>query len=404
MFILTFFRYLQGYVYFEATGKYVERFLNLVARERIHIWESRKLGDTYTGYVLAGKYKKLRKHAKSTGVKIRVAKKRGAPFQRFRYRKRTGLLAGLLLFCAFVAIMSQYIWRIEINGNENIDEIVILQALESLNVSPGTATRTIDVRNVERRMLLLVPDLSWVALNIDGSAIDIEVSESVLPPEMVDPDAPCNIVAAHSGQIISYNIFNGQVLKELGETVTEGEVIVSGITQDERGQSLFRHSRATVIAQTTQTLEISVPLDQIEYVESGKIVNRRYLGIFGIELPIFLPLKIDSPYRVERENSNMHFGSLELPISLLREKYILMEEVPIRLTEDEAKTEALFELENLQKIRLGEAEILDKTIKATLSSNSFDLIATYICNQDIAVEQEIKVSGEAGSLNSEHSP
>lgn len=275
MFILNFIRYLRGYVWFEVQGAFVERFLNLTARSHIAVWQGRKRGDTYTGCVAARDYHRLRTHAKKTGVRMRIVQKRGAPFQRRRYRKRTGLLVGLLLFFGFVFGMSQFIWRIEVQGNTRVDEVAILQALESLGITSGTARRRIDVREAERRMLLLVPDLSWVALNIDGSAIDVKVSESILPPPMIDPQLPCNVVAKEAGQILSMNVYDGQALVAIGDTVLPGDIIVSGITQDERHQSLFRHARADVVAQTVQTLEVSVPLAQTRYEAAGKVIDRK---------------------------------------------------------------------------------------------------------------------------------
>lgn len=392
MIFLRFIRYLRGYVWFEARGVFVERFLNLVARSRIPIWAGRKKGEVYTGCVMAGDYKQLRPHARKAGIKLRVTAKTGAPFQRRKYRSRTGLLVGLALFAAFIIGMSQFIWRIEVGGNKTVNDTAILQALESLGVEPGARRSSIDVRDCERQMLLLLPDMAWVALNIDGSAIHVEVSESTLPPAMVDPLDPCNVVAGEAGQILSMNVYEGQPLVGIGDTVLPGDIIISGITQDMRGQSLFRHARGQVKAQIQVDLEVDVPLQQTEFVETGKTMKRRYLGIFSGEIPLFLPLQIPSPYRVERTNTPLVLFSLELPVNWLTEEHILMEEVPVTYTEAEAKALAMKELGLLQKVRLEGAEIVDRSVTGELSGQSFLLKAAYICNMDIALEKEIEVS------------
>lgn len=391
MFLLNFLRYLRGYVWFEVRGGFIERFLNLAARNRITIWSGRKRGDVYGGCVAARDYRHLRGIAKQTGVRLRISGKHGLPFHRQRYRRRTGLLAGAAIFFAFVFGMAQFIWRIEIRGNDRASTASILQALESLEIAPGTLRRSIDIRDSERKMLLLVPDLSWVALNMDGSTIHVEVSESSLPPPMIDPKTPCNVVAREAGQIIALHVFEGQALVKEGDTVLPGDLIVSGITQDGREQTLYRHARAQVIAETTLTLEAASPLQQTAFIPTGKQLRRHYLGIFGVELPVFLPWSTPSPYRVERALSPLRIASLELPVYWLREEYIFMREVPRTLTEEEAKLDALAQLENLEKTQLTEAEILDRRITGELRNGTFYLWAEYDCRIDIAHKQEIRM-------------
>lgn len=392
MFLLTLIRYLRGYVWFEARGGFVERFLNLAARARIPIWSGRKLGEVYTGCVPAGSYRKLRVHARKSGVKLRITDKKGAPFYRIKYRKRTGLLVGVLLFAGFVATMSQFIWRIEISGNQKVQDTAILQALDALDIAPGTLRSSIQVRSCESRLVLMLPDLSWAALNIDGSSLRVEVSESTLPPIMVDPTSPCNIIAKEAGQILSMHVFDGQAVVQQGDTVLPGDLIVSGILQDQRGQSRFRHASAKILARVEQELVVEVPLQQTEFIETGKVRKRGYLGVFGADLPLFLPFQIPTPYRVERSTSPLSVFSVELPVHWLWEEYILMEEVPLTLTEEEAKQEAIRELALLRQTRLGDVQILNQTIKGQLTDTAFIITAVYTCDMDIAVQKEIAVT------------
>lgn len=395
MLLLDLVRSLRGYVRFTAQGGMTERFLGRLARNSIPVWAGQKHEDTYTGCVHAKDYPKLRQYAKDTGVRLHITQKHGAPFVRRRYRKRTGVLAGLLIFFCFLYGMSLFIWRIDVEGTVRVSETAILQALEQLDITPGTLRRSIDVRECEQKLLLLVPDLSWSALNIDGSALHVKVSESVLPPEMIDENIPCNITAAYNGQITAMNVYAGQKLVAIGDTVLAGDLLVSGITQDGRGQSLFRHARAEIFARTAQTLEVSVPLAQTHYTETGSTKCRRYLDLFGLELPLFLPTDISSPYRVNRETLPLKVFGQEVPVTLHKENYILMQEAPVTLTEEEAKEEALRQLALLEQTHLSNAQILGKTVTAALKEKNFVLSAQYTCILDIAHEQEILVQGSA---------
>lgn len=389
MFLLKLLRYLRGYVKFSATGAFVERFLNLAARDRIPIWDGRKRGDSFTGNTIASEYRKLRRHARKTHVKIRVTEKNGAPFKRHQYRRRTGLLVGLGIFLAFVFLMSRFIWRIEVGGNESVSEGEIIAVLEHIGVTTGKLRSSIDVRGAERRALLALDDLSWIALNIKGSAVHVEVRESDKKPEMIDPDMPCNIIAARSGQITSMLVHNGQAVKVIGDTVLEGDMIVSGITEDRLGQNLFKHARAQVIARVQHRITVKTPLNQTKFVETGEVRYRRFVHVLGWDLPLFLPIKIPQPYHVEREKSMLTISGEELPCGILREKYTLMQEVPVKYTEAEAKQLALNELSFRQRLELDGAEIIEQTSVGALENDSFVLVTDFVCTMDVAKEKQI---------------
>ncbi len=389
MFILNLLRFLRGYVRFVVKGIFVERFLNLAARDRIPIWGGNKRVDEFTGFTLASEYHKLRRHAKKSNVRMHVVEKNGAPFTRHKYRKRVGLLVGLGIFFVFMFIMSRFIWRIEVFGNNRVSESSIVAALEEIGVTPGKLRSSIDVRAAERRALLKLDDLAWIALNFDGSAVHVIVRESDALPPMIDPDTPCNVVALRSGQITSMLVYNGQAVKMIGDTVLEGDVIVSGITQDRVGQNLFKHARAQVMARVQHQIIVKTPLVQNKYVETGEVRYRRFLHVFGWDLPLFWPRKIPQPYHAEREKNMVFISGAELPIGILREKYTLMREEPVTYTEIEAKKLALNELAARQKAELGGAAILDKTAVGKLNDDNFTLIVDYVCQMDVAKEKEI---------------
>jgi len=389
MFILRFLRFLNGYVRFQAQGVFIERFLNLVARDRIPVWDGHKRDGIYTGCVKASSYRRMRRHAKKTGVRLKVVDKEGAPFHRRKYRRRTGLLVGIALFVVFIYVMSGFIWRIEVNGNETLEDSQVIEALERIGVKTGAWRSSIDVRESERLAMLELDELAWIALNIRGSTIYVEISERTEPPVMVDPHDPCNIVAGQSGQIVSMRVYEGEALLQEGDTVLKGDIIISGITEDRLGQSLYRHALADITARVEPVIRVEVPLHQTQFVETGEQINRRYLQILGLDLPIFLPGDLPKPYRVEQEQNPLTIFGVPFPVSVLREEHILMEEVPVTFTEEQAKSQALEELALLERARMDGAEILEKSVAAILEGDTLYLEARYVCLMEIGVKKEI---------------
>ena len=113
MFIVRLFRWLCGYVEFEVTGNFVERFLNLAMRGGVNIWGLSHRTDKVIGCALLRDYKRFRKFTRKTGVRVRHIGTYGMPFVAKRYRKRVGILIGVAAFFVFLAVMSQFIWQID---------------------------------------------------------------------------------------------------------------------------------------------------------------------------------------------------------------------------------------------------------------------------------------------------
>lgn len=90
MFIIRLLRFLLGYVKFEATGVFCERFINLCSYNGIKIWGIIKKQEKICAYILARDYKKLRRIAKKTLMHPRVTRRYGLPFilRKFRARSR----------------------------------------------------------------------------------------------------------------------------------------------------------------------------------------------------------------------------------------------------------------------------------------------------------------------------
>ncbi|MCL2857255.1 MAG: sporulation protein YqfD [Oscillospiraceae bacterium] len=389
MILIRLFRRLRGTVRFEISGVLLERFLSLLAWERIPVWDVERRGQTLTGCVHAADYRRLRPLAKKAGVRLRLQKKAGLPFKKRRLKKRHGLLVGLGIFALFLFGMTRFIWTIEVVGNEIIAEETIIQKLEEVGVRPGVLRRGINVREVERLTMLGVRDLGWIALNIDGSSIYVVVNEAIPTPPNIDPRTPSNIVAAYPGQLIEMRVYQGQPMLKQGDAVYEGQVIVSGITQDSFGQNLLRHARADIIAEVYREIEIRVPLDQTAYEETGSSARRNFLRVFGFEAPLFFPRNIARPYVIDRTETPLMLLGVQLPITHRSEAFTLMREVPVRFDEEQALERAMFELEVAQAAQFAGGTIIERTLHGSLVEDEFVLRASYVVHINIARPQEI---------------
>lgn len=393
MFFIRFLRYLKGYVRFTATGVFLERFLNIVVRKNINVWDVKKQETVLTACTDVRSYKRLRPYAKKTGVHLRVAQRFGAPFQARRYHKRVGLLVGVLFFVLFLCGMGQFIWRVEVVGNADVPTDEISLVANGMGLKTGAYKNKLDIRGIERALMMNIQRLSWVALNIDGSTATIEVRERVLPPEMFpDDDKPCNIIAAQEGVIVYMEVYEGQTVHKVGSVVQKGDVIVSGIIEDKQGHTTYKHSRAKVIALTDYEIAVEQPFVTQEKVFTGTRKHRRYLRIFGADLPLFVYRPFKVAYDLERSTKPLTLLGIPLPLTLLDETYdfYTLEQRP--LTKEQAQAMAMAILQKKEEEELKGAEIVDKNVETTGNSNMHKLTVKYLCNIDIGKEQEILIN------------
>lgn len=390
MLFVELFRYSRGWVRFRASGNFPERFLNLAARQAIATWNTRRMDNcTLSSCTAASNYRKLRPIAKKTGVRLHIIERGGFPFVRNRYRRRTGLVAGVLAFFVFLGVMSGFVWRVDVSGNHRVDTTVVLEELSRLGVHPGIRRSTVDARDVERRMMLRLPDLGWIAVNLQGGVADVRIHERTLPPPVLEKDTPCNLVAAEAGQIVKMEVYEGQPVVKKGYAVERGDVIVSGVIEKADGTVIrLAHARALVLAEVQQTLKVEVPLTQTKTDIVG--VQRRYsLSLFGVELPLYLATPMPKPYKLERTQQNLRMLGMDFPLGIVKLQYLLGKEYEVARTSDQALALAEKQLTRLEESTFGELEITHRQPEAQESEQGVTLSCDYRVVKDIVNESEI---------------
>jgi len=384
-------RFFRGWVKFRVTGGFPERFINLCAMRGLSLWGMRRCGESCTFYTQASVYKKLRTCARSAGVRMKALERGGLPFLLHRHRKRWGLAVGMILCVALLAAASRFLWKIEVVGNHHLEEQVILEALEELGVKPGAYTDGIDVRSVERRMMMELEDLGWVAVNLQGSTAVVQVQERVMPPTILDQQQPCNVVAARSGQIVEMRVYVGQNMAAKGDAVAEGDILVSGVVEDAAHDIHLVAARADIVARTQHTLQVELPKEQTRY-ELKKVLRRYSLKIGDLELPLWIGKPPKGTFRLERMYTPLNLFGRDFPLWVGKRQYLLLQEYSVKLTPQQAKQEAQTRLKALEAESFENAKILERKTDWQISKEKYCLTGTYTVEENIALQSDIFVN------------
>lgn len=188
--------YILGYLNIEVEGIFVERFINICKSKKILLWNIKmEKGVILHTNIGIKDYKNIRTIAKKTNTKVRIKKKCGLPFILNRYKKRKIFIGALAVAVIFISAMANFVWNIEILGNENISKEDILMALEEEGLKTGIYKGKIDATSIIQNIRLKRNDIAWMGITIEGTNVIVKIKESTQAPEILSQDEYCNIVA-----------------------------------------------------------------------------------------------------------------------------------------------------------------------------------------------------------------
>ena len=123
--------YLSGFVDIVVEGYYIERFINICNNKKIFLWNLKRDKDTILyARVSIKDFKKLKNVCKKSQCKMKINRKKGVPFILNKYKKRK-IFVGLLIFIIVgIIALSNFIWNIEVTGNDKIERDEILKVVE----------------------------------------------------------------------------------------------------------------------------------------------------------------------------------------------------------------------------------------------------------------------------------
>lgn len=384
-------RYCRGTLQFTAAGPYPERFLNLCSGGGVGLWNTRRTAEGVTACCAQCHRSRLEYYAQKSGCRLETVRCTGMKSTARRYRQRTGLWVGAALLAAGLLVMGRFVWRVEIRGTEQLDPAVITEALAEYGVHPGVLAGKIDARTVERRMQIRFAEIAWITVNVEGSRVTAILEEAVPPPAVVEDGIPTNLIAGETGFITRVEVQNGNAVVKPGDSVLAGDLLVSGIMDNKMGESRLAHARGRVYAQVRERLEIFVPYEQRDYLLAG-VARRRYLTVFGVEIPLQGRGAPEGPYRLEQTVTAPRGVFSLLPVTLREDCYLQLRVVTKTVTPQEAMRQAEKELA-LREQGLA-AEVIHREAVGSEGPAGFTLAAEYLLERQIAVEA--KVQAEAG--------
>lgn len=252
--------FLRGQVLVHIESGCPERVVNLCAGAEVPFWDVQWLSPVeLTLRTTRRGLAQVRRAAEQVGASATVRREQGAPLLARRLRRRYVLLAAALLTVLLVVEGNFTIWEFQVSGNETVPDEAVLRALEDYGITIGTRSLDIDQKDMRNHVLLELEDVVWLAVNVRGCVARVQVVERVRGQDMVE-DGPANVVARRPGLVTRVEALGGQAAVVPGDTVTQGQLLISGAVDLDNGGLRWQHGMGRVWARTWYELTAQVPL------------------------------------------------------------------------------------------------------------------------------------------------
>lgn len=243
----------------ELTSAEPELSLERINEEQIEVFHVRRKGPlSFLFSIRRTDYLALSKLCEKRGETLKIQEKTGLYWVWKSLLRRPTLLIGMTLLLCFILYLPSRVFFVQVEGNTGVPSRKILAAAEECGIGFGASRRYVRSEKVKNALLSAVPELQWAGVNTAGCVATISVRErSAVPPKPKAYEVT-SIVAARDGYLISGTVTSGTPLFTVGQTVREGETLVSGYTD---GGICIRAARAEaeIFAQTSRELTVITP-------------------------------------------------------------------------------------------------------------------------------------------------
>lgn len=374
----------------EVTGRvesgFPERVLNLCAEYGIEFWDlSWESPVAFTFTMTRRNWKRLRRLSKRIDCDLSPVGWKGTPFFLGRIRYRYGLWITLAVCTAALFTSSFYIWDFKIEGNETVSRQEILRALDKFGVGFGTFSLSVDSSELRDYMLLEVPELSYIAVNVKGCRAYVQVRERVPEPEIISSRDLGNTVAAKDALVTAIQPWDGEKMVLPGTTVTEGQLLISGVVQNNVSGVRYLRGMGKVYGRTWYELECRVPLTVRKKVPTGVKKTRRALLVGKNRLNLYFGSSFSggSCDRIINWDKWILPGDVALPITVSTETLF-----PYEITEQQrSPAEALALAEAVLDARLDgyldEGEVRRRDITSKVADGNLVVTLSAECEEQI---------------------
>lgn len=387
--------YFDRYEWIRFTSAEPERILNKLTAESI------ELGDIEWVDFLTVQIKVKHVHLmpaknlfEAESVHYQVIGKSGMLWRVFNICSRPVLLLGLFLFIFLASWLPGRVLFVEIKGNENVSEKLILQNMESCGFHIGMESSKLRSEEMKNMLLGKIPDLQWIGITTSGCVATIHVKErSFMQEKMQMESCISSIIASHDGIISEMTIYSGNPLVKVGDSIKAGDILISGYT-DCGIKTIAQRSAGEVFAHTKRSYGVLTPIHAIERREKTdeRVCYRLQIGKKVINFCNHSGISDSTCDKMYVEYYWPFSEDFRLPVSLVKIVSSYYDSADIEQTVESIHWVQQWAREYLLSKMIA-GDILQESHILNTGDDYYEFIGTYACHEMIALEKYEEIVG-----------
>jgi similar to stage IV sporulation protein len=336
---------------------------------------------------LTHRYAAMARACEAAGVVLTPMRRAGLPAFLCRYRRRVGILVGGIVAAMVFYLASNVVWDVRVEGEGGVNAVQLKRELSLCGLSVGTFIPSLDTDEVESRLVTTSGDVAWVSVNRKGTVAYVQV-RPLLKPEAVDSaGATVNLVASQDGVVESVRLMAGDVAIRPGDVVRKGQLLIAGVRDIREDGFVLTEARGEVLARTTHTLTVEIPLVYEQKTYTGAPKAEKTLFFFGKAIKITKNAGImgESCDIIRKMENFTLFGRRALPISMETVHVMPYEMTTRTLTPEEAEALAYEQLWQRLTLATSGGTLLSRRVEGEVTDEVCRLVCTYTCVENIAI-------------------
>lgn len=381
--MISFLKWLNGYLTLLLTGPMVERCFNHASRENLLLWNIKVTKDGYYCNISQKAFPMLKDLARKSGTKLSIHQEHGLPFFLKRHRKRKMFFFSVVLAFLALYVMTLFIWDIQIIGNESYEKKEILSYVTENHVRGGQLIKTVDTIALEEALRTKFEKFAWVSCEIKGTCLVIHIKETINLHVENKSSKPSNLVAVKDGLVTSMITREGTPMVEVGQKVKKGDVLISGIISYQNDSKevfdeAFVAADGDIVAKTTYSYKDEFLLSFYEKNCLEEYKHGGYFTFFGKECLHYEPRLKDKEYDKKVIEHHFKLGkTFYFPISFTHIRYEAYSLKRKTYSKQEAKQEANKHFQEFCKdLSKKGVQILENNVKIRVNGDTMSSSGT----------------------------
>ncbi len=395
MLILRLWNYIRGYVIIIIEGYFLEKFINICTHRQLRLWNVKWQKNNKIRMTMSIEdFRMLRPIAKKTRCKVHIIERKGLPFILQRYKNRKAFIIGSSVCIAAFFLISSFVWDISVTGNNKVSTEVIMEKLSENGISVGTLKYRVDPEEIVGKMMLDLTDLARMSVVLRGTKVTVVVNERVKPPDLINKNEPCNLVALKDGVISSIIAKEGLEMVKIGDTVTKGQLLITGKIENINNPDampLMVHSMGIVKARTWYDANAKVEQKLVKPKRTGLKKDQYSIVLFTKKFKLFhSDISYNNSEHIEIKKKLSIGENLVLPFEIIIDEYYEYD-----LEYNEIDIETAQKLASEKAIALAQEKLPrnSEVVKISTILTDDDGVSTVRaiieCVEDIGITQEI---------------